>query len=126
MRVTKQPPLQPFVGDADHDRGAASVTVSVRLSSGIDQLQVARADNAVQQQVEESVHGATPASVRPVVFPPLSPRPTSLLDRHNIPLRCDAQPHRGRTMLVGTGLETNAKSAFTRKDAIMLHRAMIT
>jgi hypothetical protein len=72
MRVTKQPPLQPFVGDADHDRGAASVTVSVRLSSGIDQLQVARADNAVQQQVEESVHGATPASVRPVVFPPLS------------------------------------------------------
>jgi hypothetical protein len=29
-------------------------------------------------------------------------------------------------MLVGAGLETNAKSAFTRKDAAMLHRAMIT
>src|SRR6476619_2885515 len=26
-----------------------------------------------------------------------------LLDRNNIPLRFDAQPHRGRTILVGTG-----------------------
>ena len=72
MRVTKQPPLQPFVGDADHNRDAASVTVLVRLSSSIDQLQITRADKAAQQQVEQSVHGTTTASLRPVVFPSLS------------------------------------------------------
>ena len=72
MRIKKQPSLQPFVGDADHDRGAGSVAVSVRLSSGIDQLQVALVDEAAQQQVEQSVHGTTTASLRPVVFPSLS------------------------------------------------------
>ena len=70
--------------------------------------------------------GQHPPVCDPWSFLPFPPRPTSLLDRHNTPLHCDAQPYRGRTMLVATGLETNAKSAFTRKDAIMLHRAMIT
>jgi hypothetical protein len=47
--------------------------------------------------------GQHPPVCDPWSFLPFPPRPTSLLDRHNIPLRCDAQPHRGRTMLVGTG-----------------------
>jgi hypothetical protein len=53
----------------------------VRLSSGIDQLQVARADNAAQQQVEQSVHRATLGSARPWSFLPLPPRPRWFLQR---------------------------------------------
>jgi len=64
MRIDKQPVLQPFVGDASHDRRAGSVTIAVRLSLRIDQNEVARANNPAQQQVEQSIHGAKTASVR--------------------------------------------------------------
>ncbi len=56
--------FQPLVANESDNRRADSVTVAMRLSLRIDQLQVARADKSTQQQVEQSVHSATPASVR--------------------------------------------------------------
>ena len=41
MRIENQPPFEPSVGDAGHDRRAGSVAVSVRSSLRINQFQAA-------------------------------------------------------------------------------------
>ena len=63
MRIKKQPMLQPFVCDADHDRSTGSITVAVWPFLRVDQGQIARLNNSAQQQVQQSKHGAQRAAL---------------------------------------------------------------